>query len=44
MLTRIYGLAFESGEKLEEYIKQQEEAAKRDHRKLGTEMHLYAFS
>jgi threonyl-tRNA synthetase len=44
MLTRIYGLAFESGEKLEEYIKQQEEAAKRDHRKLGQEMHLYAFS
>ncbi len=44
MLTRIYGLAFESGEKLEEYIKQQQEATKRDHRKLGTEMHLYAFS
>lgn len=44
MLTRIYGLAFESGEKLDEYLKQREEAEKRDHRKLGTEMHLYAFS
>lgn len=44
MLTRIYGLAFESKEKLEEYITQQEEAKKRDHRKLGTEMELFAFS
>lgn len=44
MLTRIYGLAFESKEKLDEYITQQEEAKKRDHRKLGTEMELFAFS
>ena len=44
MLTRIYGLAFESKEKLDEYINQQEEAKKRDHRKLGTEMELFAFS
>jgi threonyl-tRNA synthetase len=44
MLTRIYGLAFESGEKLEEYIKQQEEAAKRDHRKIGTAMKLFTIS
>src|SRR5574343_585508 len=44
MLTRIYGLAFESKEKLDEYIYQQEEAKKRDHRKLGSEMELFAFS
>ena len=44
MLTRIYGLAFESPEKLDEYTAQQEEAKKRDHRKLGTEMELFAFS
>ncbi len=44
MLTRIYGLAFESGEKLEEYIKQQEEARKRDHRKIGKEMKLFTVS
>lgn len=44
MLTRIYGLAFESQEKLEEYANQQEEAKKRDHRKLGTNMELFAFS
>ena len=43
MLTRIYGLAFESKEKLEEYITQQEEAKKRDHRKLGAEMDIFAF-
>ncbi len=43
MLTRIYGLAFESAEKLQEYIAQQEEAKKRDHRKLGLEMDIYAF-
>ncbi len=44
MLTRIYGLAFESKEKLEEYLKQMEEAAKRDHRKLGKELDLFCFS
>ncbi len=44
MLTRIYGLAFESGEALEKYIADQEEAARRDHRKIGTEMNLYTFS
>lgn len=44
MLTRIYGLAFESKEKLDAYILQQEEAKKRDHRKLGSEMELFAFS
>ena len=35
MLTRIYGLAFESGEELSGYLAQIEEARKRDHRKLG---------
>lgn len=44
MLTRIYGMAFESGEKLDAYITQQEEAAKRDHRKLGKELDLFIFS
>ena len=41
MLTRIYGLAFESSEGLDAYLKQQEEAKKRDHRKLGKELELF---
>ncbi|MCK5320783.1 threonine--tRNA ligase, partial [Candidatus Parcubacteria bacterium] len=41
MLTRIYGLAFESREKLEEYKKNMKEAEKRDHRKLGKELDLF---
>jgi threonyl-tRNA synthetase len=41
MLTRIYGLAFENEEKLEEYLKVMEEAEKRDHRKLGKELDLF---
>ena len=41
MLTRIYGLAFESGAELDAYLKQQEEAKKRDHRKLGKELELF---
>lgn len=44
MLTRIYGVAFESKEKLKEYQTQQEEAKKRDHRKLGKELGLFVFS
>ena len=44
MLTRIYGLAFENKEKLDAYILQQEEAKKRDHRKIGKEMGLFIFS
>ncbi len=44
MLTRIYGLAFESKDALAAYITQQEEAKKRDHRKLGKEMGLFVFS
>ncbi len=41
MLTRIYGLAFETGADLDAYLKQQEEAKKRDHRKLGKEFGLF---
>lgn len=41
MLTRVYGLAFEDKEKLNEYIKLMEEAEKRDHRKLGRELDLF---
>lgn len=41
MLTRIYGLAFESGEALNAYKMQIEEAKKRDHRKLGKELGLF---
>jgi threonyl-tRNA synthetase len=41
MLTRIYGVAFESKEKLEEYMKMQEEAEKRDHKKLGKDLDLF---
>lgn len=44
MLTRIYGLAFESGDELQAYINQQEEAVKRDHRKLGKELKLFTIS
>jgi len=44
MLTRVYGLAFESKEALEKYIWQQEEAKKRDHKKLGREMKLFTLS
>lgn len=44
MLTRIYGLAFESKEKLEEYEALKEEVKRRDHRKLGEELQLFSFS
>ena len=44
MLQRIYGTAFATEEELKSYIQQQEEAAKRDHRKLGTELDLFGFS
>lgn len=44
MLTRIYGLAFETKEELDGYLNQQEEAKKRDHRKLGKEMKLFTVS
>jgi threonyl-tRNA synthetase len=44
MLTRIYGLAFETKEALEAYTTQQEEAKKRDHRILGKQLKLFTFS
>ncbi len=44
MLTRIYGVAFETEEELAEYLARQEEAKKRDHRKLGKELDLFCFS
>jgi threonyl-tRNA synthetase len=44
MLTRIYGLAFETKDQLADYLKMQEEAKKRDHRKLGKELDLFLFS
>ncbi len=44
MLTRIYGLAFETAEELKAYETQLEEAKKRDHRKLGKELGLFSFS
>lgn len=44
MLTRIYGLAFETQEELDEYEEKQEEAKQRDHRKLGRELDLFCFS
>jgi len=43
MLTRIYGVAFETKDELETYLTMQEEAEKRDHRKLGQEMELFMF-
>ncbi len=42
MLTRIYGTAFPSKELLDEYLLRMEEARKRDHRKLGKELELFA--
>ena len=41
MLTRIYGIAFNTKDEMKNYIKQIEEAAKRDHRKLGKELELF---
>jgi threonyl-tRNA synthetase len=44
MLQRIYGIAFETKEELENYLKQLEEAANRDHRKIGKQMDLYSIN
>lgn len=44
MLTRIYGITFPKQKELEEYLTLLEEAKKRDHRKLGKELELFAFS
>lgn len=41
MLARIYGVAFDTKKELEDYLKRQEEAEKRDHRKLGRELDLF---
>lgn len=44
MLTRIYGITFPNQKELDEYLALLEEAKKRDHRKLGKELELFAFS
>jgi len=44
MLTRIYGITFPKQKELDEYLQLLEEAKKRDHRKLGKELELFAFS
>lgn len=44
MITRIYGIAFFEKEDLANYLTMMEEAKKRDHRKLGTELKLFTFS
>ena len=43
MLQRIYGTAFESKDALQQHLRMLEEAAKRDHRKLGRELELFMF-
>ncbi len=44
MMTRIYGLAFDTKAELDEYLNMREEALKRDHKKLGPELDLFVFS
>ncbi len=44
MLTRIYGITFPKQKELTDYLHVLEEAKKRDHRKLGKELELFAFS
>ncbi|MDK2842964.1 MAG: threonyl-tRNA synthetase [Anaerophaga sp.] len=43
-LTRVYGISFPQQKMLDEYLQKLEEAQKRDHRKLGKELELFAFS
>ena len=43
MLQRIYGMSFPKQKELDEYLKNLEEAKKRDHRKLGKELELFSF-
>ena len=43
-LQRIYGIVFENRKELRKYLNDQEEAKKRDHRKLGEELDLFTFS
>jgi threonyl-tRNA synthetase len=42
MLQRVYGVAFETKDALDEYLKKLEEAARRDHRRLGKELDLFS--
>ena len=42
MLQRVYGVAFETQEQLDDYLRKVEEAAKRDHRKLGRDLDLFS--
>ncbi len=44
MLQRIYGVMFETQEELDDYLRRMEEAARRDHRKLGRELDIYMTS
>ena len=44
MMTRVYGLAFDSAEDLQAYLAMREEAEARDHKKLGPELDLFVFS
>lgn len=44
MLTRVYGVAFQTKKELQNYVTTMEEAEKRDHRKLGRELGLFVFS
>ncbi|HKL07131.1 MAG TPA: threonine--tRNA ligase [Bacteroidales bacterium] len=43
-LTRVYGITFPKQKMLDEYLVMLEEAKKRDHRKIGKELELFAFS
>lgn len=43
MLTRIYGIAFKTKSELEEFLRKEEEAEKRDHRLLGAKLELFMF-
>ncbi|MCK4454071.1 threonine--tRNA ligase [Candidatus Parcubacteria bacterium] len=43
MLTRIYGIAFQTKRELQDYLHQQKEAEKRDHRKMGPKLDLFSF-
>ncbi len=44
MITRIYGIAFFDKQELKDYVTMLEEAKKRDHRRLGTDLKLFTFS
>ncbi len=43
-LQRLYGTAFHTKEELDTYLKQQEEAKRRDHRKIGAELEIFSIS